>query len=1061
MYPECPHAFFLVDTYLLSDNDAQLVSSYINLILLFFVQFICHNVTLGLHFFDSSSESSPLAESPIINFKEESAQDVQTEFLQAIKSARSYEIGAPSSTPRFSHIQSALKQLVDSFPVHSLSYTSNQSNPTASAYNCIYIISKRPRSLQDLDIFMHGSQQALQNNNEFQVTASHISKMASSLKDLLGDKCRKHHASLNWIDPTKFESTIQPQLIDSFIEYGFHSVLRNIGGRFVPEQVMQVQDDPESGVFSGFFANYISKTLQQKPLPAILSSRALIEEEDVARLLHENLQQGRETGVHVTASDYGSPSRLCAATLSSTMPSTFPCLPVWVQHTTTLDIKYVLRSSDIESDWLESPDLPAANFALTGQPENAGLIKMNQYLKSHEAVLLVQLKSKNMPDGPLAIVAPKRSNEGRVTLVRSSCEPSLGRLITDTFLFYIQGKGVSIEHLFDAVTSSPRSVHEEIFWSRVTAPTDVDDEDVDDQLRSLTDRAPSVYMRRLNEYEMSSTTESRENTPPLMDSLYDEEETGARGVNQSCSEHDIATDLNTIYYEVLYQEMWSLEKYMKWITDYMRHIFQIYPASPREQVLEALVRAIQSRTLSVGEFDSKYCETEVKTENSPYDYYGREEAKFFKDWKNANTVNANTEDAEASLLALKIRDAKMQMVLFMCLLELKEYKARRRKANIKSEKRDQEPDIDANDLPKTYLRMHWGQYLHRVLMWIGTSDIQSTLAIRDAYAAAYGHKRLDLCDMLVDIFYSNLQRHFFSLPELLHFMGAKLQHFEKHGYQKPEEDRRNLKRKGSPAVDPRPTVKRATSETSVIRDRISPSPNRSCTRSSQTASAHRSRNRTSRSATGPHSTSTTRTHSRQPNSPTTNTNIIQAPNSPSANGSQSSVQTTSRQQRLPTIDTDPIQSHGSSSSSSAGSNVHTPIQQPNSPDPSIIYNPMSTSPSGSTTTPTFIPSQQQSSTIDYTTYPQNEASLTASGFRSHLSHTLPRRRASMPCNPSGVQHGVSPESGTSKVIKRSQRRNSWPIFPPANLQTESLRRKGKQRAWFTVPQRSGFSRHVA
>ncbi|KAI8388063.1 uncharacterized protein BYT42DRAFT_220415 [Radiomyces spectabilis] len=242
-----------------------------------------------------------------------------------------------------------------------------------------------------------------------------------------------------------------------------------------------------------------------------------------------------------------------------------------------------------------------------------------------------------------------------------------------------------------------------------------------------------------------------------------------------------------------------------------------------------------------------------------------DEFTHYTNWLTETMASSNQQDVQISFRALKIRDAKIQMILNMLLLDLEKNPSRYQKRQKTAEEKGEESKVNVDSLPFDNPRVQWEVYLDRILLWKSIDDVTDILQERDAHAASHNLKRLDVSDLSMENFYSYLKECFDLLPELMKNMRDKLydddlyeEQSQRSNQQRPRlssmdrpgasrsrtqsmktQSRKSGKRKEIPTNHTRPAAKRTASITSVLGDQISSSVHDTDTMSLHTSSQPR------------------------------------------------------------------------------------------------------------------------------------------------------------------------------------------------------------------------------
>ncbi|KAI8077673.1 uncharacterized protein BX664DRAFT_362469 [Halteromyces radiatus] len=819
-----PHIVFLVDTlpfiHLECKTDEETFASIqaiILRILLYYVDNVDDRITWGFRFFNTNSTSITMSNR---RFHPVSTQSIQ-EFVKELgtkvhhdrfKTAADKDMMAtvkvdPTNNNNdscFSNLKQTLMQTLAEFQWKDIDLLGasprsqrirNSAKGSTSSHhvrrdqpvvlnNYMYVISHRPHTLSDLRHYIEGHhtkksiQTKLTPQGDIMDAFHSIQQMADELKRWLWDDYANHQISINWIDR---ESWTTQKEIDRFIQQGFESIMEMFGGHLIQEPMLQYDYDYFGLSFATVFDHYRCRHMdappqlklsmthlqQQKKLTNVPENISKLDTPVWSGPLISNLEKLEQCQIHAyrmnrqklnhkTQPDQATTEELEKPTVFDGMES--------------LKIISLLYTEELrQGKWIQFLD--DTSYALwSPNVEFSTIIKL---LQDQLMVLLVKLcpLDASRLDTSVAIVEPILDGCASVT-------PLL--FDGDTFLSNPgdQKDGLPLED--DVFPWNPPLGSNIIGYSKLgTQKSILQDLDNDHATEFKLD------METLPCVDILSNAFSRsviDDVRPSLNTLVSKQ-TKSKGTIASTNTmpnniDEFTQTLQDLYLDTLYSSKYTLLESMTLLLSYVDHALDSKHQGNMDGSL--VVASLQSLIMLSSEFDQKHRTRIPAMVNSGIGDGNEQEHICLSSWlRHIRTkYGDDMEKEELSFKALKIRDAKLQIILLLTIIRVQQEQQRNSSQKQKStsrKKKRSDGRANTTDLASENPEEQVEIYFDRMFIWEQVSSVVGFLQERDAEAFEKSKKRLDQADIFIHHFCGHLDKCFSKkLPDLIKKLWAKI-----------------------------------------------------------------------------------------------------------------------------------------------------------------------------------------------------------------------------------------------------------------------------------------------
>ncbi|KAI7887534.1 hypothetical protein K492DRAFT_1797 [Lichtheimia hyalospora FSU 10163] len=212
------------------------------------------------------------------------------------------------------------------------------------------------------------------------------------------------------------------------------------------------------------------------------------------------------------------------------------------------------------------------------------------------------------------------------------------------------------------------------------------------------------------------------------------------------SAQELRDTLRQIYLETIYTQKWLLIDSMKQMYECMEHALEKTKGSTR---LNEITSAVRSLLYLSSEFDTKHNHVIVgsREEELPED-----ERSYFSEWRGYTMRTGNDDDASTWRKALKIREGKMQMVLYLFSICLE------RRSGRLSITQSQKELKDEVDLENPMLEYQLCIYYDRSGVWEQVYDVGTFLQELEQNDKGGPGFRIDPADMSLATFFLHMHQ---------------------------------------------------------------------------------------------------------------------------------------------------------------------------------------------------------------------------------------------------------------------------------------------------------------
>ncbi|CAO3593177.1 unnamed protein product [Absidia cylindrospora] len=658
--------------------------------------------------------------------------------------------------------------------------------------NYMYILSHRPHTLSGLHHYMEGHhikktiQTKLTCQGEMIDAYDTMQKMADELKRWIWDGYATNQISINWIDKA---SSKTPKEMDTFICSGFDAIMQMFGGHLINESLLEYDYEHFGLSFGTLFNHYRNKLMD--PVPELKLPMVRCQQGKKLEPPDDNNDNKTDTptwsGHLISRVNRQDCFQIYASPLERNNSSQPP------RHTTkspantlfdtveSMEIISFISVDKIKLEWIETP---GENIYILWSPDT-GFSNLVHLLQDHQLVLIVKLCSSNESVTQLALVES----------IIDGCA-SLSLLSTKEEEEFITPYHPLLPEKNEDLTVPP-----------CPAPLG---SNIIDFLKVST--SPSV----LHDLDKTAATKGRPNVelmmdlPPCVDtlihgqssklSLADRSEPKTNGdlpmeIKPTESSGDVSTNtmpdtvdeftqaLQDLYLDTLYTTKYTLLESMTVLLSYVNHILN--PENLNKSEISMVLASLQSVTMLSSEFDEKHRTKIPAMMKTDTEQGCEQELVCFSSWLSGVRSNygRNTENEELSFKALKIKDAKLQMVFLLTAIQLiKQQKGgakQEKTASASKRKKRRENGLDlkstATDLASENPEEQLEIYFDRMFIWEQVSNVVSFLQEKDADAAEHSAKRLDPADIYIHQFCGNLDKCFKkTLPNLIGKLWEKI-----------------------------------------------------------------------------------------------------------------------------------------------------------------------------------------------------------------------------------------------------------------------------------------------
>ncbi|ORZ15210.1 hypothetical protein BCR42DRAFT_416627 [Absidia repens] len=803
-----PHIVFLVDTLpfveatTLDESAIASLQALVVRILLYYVDAVDDRITWGFRFFNTNSTSItmsnrrfyPISTHSIHDFVKELRAKVDHERIKAATTAQGngdqsiINKSNGTSDSCFSNLKETLMQTLTDFQWKDIdllgasprSQRVRNSTKTGGGHhrrhqpvvlnNYMYILSHRPHTLSGLHHYMEGHhvkktiQTKLTSQGELIDAYDTMQKMADELKRWIWDGYATNQISINWIDKA---SSRAPKEMDTFIRTGFDAIMQMFGGHLIDESLLEYDYEHFGLSFGTLFNHYRNKLMDPVPelkLPMVRcqQGKKMVPHDDNNDNKkadspdwsgHLISRVNRQDCFQIYARSLGRNS------LSHPHHTTKPPANTLFDTVESMEIVSFISVDKIKLEWIETP---GENIYILWS-SGIGFSSLVHSLQDHQLVLIVKLCSSNESVTQLALVESIIGGCASLSLLSTKKEEDF--ITSYHLLLPEKNEDISLppcpaplgSNIIDflKVSTSPSVLHDLDKTAATKGRPNVE------LMMDLPPCVDALIHGQSSKISLADRSEPRTNGD-LPTEIKPVESSGDSSTNTMPDTIDEFTQaLQDLYLDTLYTTKYTLLESMTVLLSYVNHISNL--ENPNKIEISIVLASLQSVTMLSSEFDEKHRTKIPAMMKTDTEQGSEQELICFSSWLSGVRSNygRNTENEELSFKALKIKDAKLQMVFLLAAIQL----IKQQKGDAKQEK------ASSAENPEEQLEI----YFDRMFIWEQVSNVVSFLQEKDADAAEHSAKRLDPADIYIHQFCGNLDKCFKkTLPNLIGKLREKI-----------------------------------------------------------------------------------------------------------------------------------------------------------------------------------------------------------------------------------------------------------------------------------------------
>ncbi|KAG2218259.1 hypothetical protein INT45_006260 [Circinella minor] len=691
-----PHVIFLVN---IVEPNVDTIQHLILNILLYFLDCIDKRTTWGYRFFNGSNNNA--ATTFISTTTNQSFRSISVNTLETFKQdylnqqQRQQQCGdnidsVCSST--FEIIKRTLIQSIAEFHWTNSDLSSEsprrqqqqslRKQSQIDVKNFIYLVTPMPQTCSSWNDFVASSistQTLLSSSSKENDIAKSLRLVHTELRRWLWDDYIENRISLSWIDTSSYLSDDDQEA--KSIYHGINNVLRPFGGGYTRVSNLTADYNSYGGSFASIFHHLNARTI-----------KVVSEEEALPRSDQELLV---------------APIQVDMYPINQSKMGLVP------NDTKEIDILCAVYRYQINIDSLDT-NIPQL-YLLVGK-NNDDLCTFIQQLKYRNSVAIVKFGNR------FGVIEPKAEN---CILLRL--------LVSDFKLFDLEPEQSSLDGVIENNTTTTIPAGSNVLDFLNIPATTVKKEKLSvffkesgqqqqqQQQKSQLKLAPLSSEQASTLEAMKESKVKKEPVTPLPSQEIKEE----KDIFQLPSTTEtLLSSLQELYYGTLYIQKWTLGDGMKLMYECIDHLLSL-----SNSILPELITSVKSLSIISSEFDTKHRDlipSLMDTSSDLSKIPTKEERSYFVEWKNSIIRLRNRDIYELERKArnaLKTREGRLQMVIYMLLIWL-ERRAGKRSKTMKVIKSEEHHPIDLDD-PDTENQLNI--YYTRVTIWENVYDVAQYL----------------------------------------------------------------------------------------------------------------------------------------------------------------------------------------------------------------------------------------------------------------------------------------------------------------------------------------------
>ncbi|KAJ8656835.1 hypothetical protein O0I10_007432 [Lichtheimia ornata] len=643
-----PHVVFLIDVVQQYENghDATVrwIQGMVLRILLYFLDSVDKRTTWGYRFFNSKTRSIAMTNQSFHPISTKTVHEFANEFSKRIKNEHdpsSKAVDAPFTVVTRSLVQALAEFHWSDIDLSSESPRRQWSNSAASRgmqkidiKNYTYLLTPAPHSLEALQRYMP-SHSTINSNEDTDVNdqlAQWLQLMHSELRKWLWEDYANHRISLSWVDTGSFIGNSEELLLCN----GLGSILRPFGGTHIRSSMLMSHFGSYGVSFSEVFHGCTPRTVNV--------GIDTISGKSTQELLGLKEEMQSWTVDLVQGSKEEQPSKIKVYPATSK-----PSRDLSIEQ---LDVVHYIHRCQWNMSWVEYPSSEEEDIFVLESTDNKCSSLIDDLRAKRQLAISRIVGNKEF----YAVIEPKINNTAILRILAPSFQlshitdmenltPAKKRTFESTMLDYISLPATHAKkaRLVDLLQDTSNESLKLASLSETKQQLLVD---IKNRRRNRKGRLEAVVEAKLQ-------SQSQPATPPPIHAE------PASSFELPKSAQELRDTLRQIYLETIYTQKWLLIDSMKQMYECMEHVLEKTKGGTR---LNEVTSAVRSLLYLSSEFDTKHNNTIVgnREEDLPED-----ERSYFSEWRAYTMRTGNEDHASSWRKALKIREGKMQMVLYL------------------------------------------------------------------------------------------------------------------------------------------------------------------------------------------------------------------------------------------------------------------------------------------------------------------------------------------------------------------------------------------------------------
>ncbi|CAO3635523.1 unnamed protein product [Cunninghamella blakesleeana] len=709
-----------------------------------------------------------------------------------------------------------------------------RSNDSIPINHYLYIISHRPKSFTDLNHYIYGHHEKppTPKHKELLGIFNHMEYMANELKRWLWEDFANQHISVHWVDRDDNDTV---DVTSNYIQKGLNSVMQTFGGCLIPETMLKTDFSHYGISFASLFEHYRFQYMSPNPTlnlskpirGRISSSPSSMINLDVPVWAGDIIFSGEVNGnISVCISplerdklvSQSEPSHQQNNTIVSTLENSF-------KNVNSLSILNFISIYEIQLDWLSrNKNEPSVTNCILWS-YNESFLTLLKLLKTYQMVMILKIDYKsddevvNVEHEKLAIVECLMDGCAAMTFIKNDI--NINQFINPDVNDDDVGNGNDITYMLNSLENDQKVFGSDIvdflnndplncinLCDIIANENNIDTDNHNQQISLDMEYPPCIEPLWNGDISKSPAIENIQNIDIENNlSTKNNDNTDIKTIDNSISNINSFTKLpNTIddftqaiqdlYLDTLYTTNYTLLKSISILLSYVDHILKPnnqYNIKPSE-----VASSLQSITMLSSEFDEKHRNRIPSMLDLEPNENSEQEHVCLATWlfNIRGNSNGNDDYEDLYLKALKIRDAKLQIIFLITTIQiLKQFEDKKGKTSSGKKKRHGHRVINADyssEIPEEQLEI----YFDRMFIWEQVSNVVPFLQEQDTEAVEKSLKRLDQADIYIHTFCNQLAKSYSKrLPDLISKLMEKIDKNESDGELDDELPTTNKRRK--------------------------------------------------------------------------------------------------------------------------------------------------------------------------------------------------------------------------------------------------------------------------